>query len=123
MLQFHFFHRRTPGCAGVVDEGVDASELRKRFLYHITNMIRVFHVACESQRLDAKLLQFVGGLFATLLLARAKHQVGSHFAQAFRHLAAEPDRAAGNAGPASGKIKELLDVHDRGWLASMRTKE
>jgi hypothetical protein len=76
----------------------------------------IFDITAQCQRFHSEALQFGGSLLATLLLPCAQHEIGAHFRQAFRHLAAKADGTAGDDGNASSEIKELSNIHRR-WRA------
>src|SRR5580693_8202935 len=113
MFETHFFDRRAPGCACIVDENIDAAELRHGRIDNSLNLGRIFHVATEGQGLHSEALQFGGGPFAALLFAGAQDEISAHFRQAFRHLPAQADGAAGDNRHASSEIKELSNIHRR----------
>src|SRR5712692_9868136 len=107
VLQLHFFHRRTPRNAGVVNQDVDAPKRRERGIHHGMNVRGILDVASERQRFHTQRLQFFGGLHAALFLPCAKHHVRAHLRQRFRHLPSEAHRAAAYNGQAALNIEKL----------------
>src|SRR6266851_4377019 len=107
VLQLHFFHRRTPRNAGVVNQDVDAPKRRERGIHHCMNVRGILDVASQRQRFHAQRLQFFGGLHAALFLPCAKHHVRAHLRQRFRHLPSEAHRAAAYNGHAALNIEKL----------------
>src|SRR5713226_8574045 len=107
VLQLHFFHRRTPRNAGVVNQDVDAPKRRERGIHHCMNVRGILDVASQRQCFHAQRLQFFGGLHAALFLPRAKHHVRAHLRQRFGHLPSEAHRAAAYNGHAALNIEKL----------------
>ena len=113
MLETHFFDRRAPGSACVIDQDVDPPESRHRRIHDSLNIGRVLDITTEGQRLDPKLPQLLSGFFAAIFLPRAEHQVGAHFGQPFRHLASQSNGSSGDNGYTPGEIEKLSDIHFR----------
>ena len=91
MFEAHFFNRCTPGCARIVDQDIDSPEFRDCRIYHLLNTRRILHIAADGKGFYAERLQLIRGVFAAVLLAGAKHEIGAHFRQAFRHLSSQPN--------------------------------
>src|ERR1700731_4302754 len=91
ILEPHLLDGSAPGYSRVIDEYIDSPELGEGRFHHLLNTVRVLDIAAKSNGFDAELLQFFGGLIAAFLLASAQHQVGAHFRQTVRHLAAQSD--------------------------------
>src|SRR4029077_478743 len=89
VLEPHLLDGRAPGYARVIDEYIDSPDLGEGRFHHLLNTVRVLDIATQGNGFDAEWLQFFGGLMATFLLASAQHQVGAHFRQTVRHLAAQ----------------------------------
>src|SRR5580704_1097205 len=116
MFKPHLLDRSAPRSASIIDENIDAPELSHRRVDNGLHVGGILHIAAEGQRLYAEALQFYGSLLATFFLACAQHKVRAHFGQAFRHLTAEADGAAGDDRNATSQVKELSNIH-RNWRA------
>jgi hypothetical protein len=113
MFEAHFFHGSAPGGSGIVDQDIDALEMRKGGVDDCLNVGWIFYIACEREGFYAQFLQFSSRLLAALFFAGAEYDVGAHFREAFSHLTAEADGTAGDDGHAAGEIEELSNVHSR----------
>src|SRR5271156_5762722 len=102
VLKPHLFYGSAPGYSRIINEDIDSSEMGEGRIYHLLNAGWVLNVAAKGDGFDAKLLQFLGNLMAALFLAGAQHQIGSHFRQTLRHLAAQADGTSGNDRNPSG---------------------
>ncbi len=111
LLQRHIFHRSPPRYARVVDQNVDAAELRQRRVHDFLNRSLVFDIACQKQAPARRTAQRFRRFLAAFLLAGAEYEVRTHFRQALGHLPAQSHRAAGNNGHASGQVEKLFDIH------------
>src|SRR5581483_10591898 len=111
VLQLHVLNRRAPRGARVVDQNVDAAELRDYIVRKLLHVGGIFYVATEGERLDPELLKLSGSLLASLFFPRAEHDVRAHFSETLGHLPSQANRAAGDDRHAPAEIKKLFDIH------------
>src|SRR5581483_10845880 len=98
---------RAPDGAGVVDEHVDAAELRARPLDDRLDLALVANVAPERERPTPVGAQLLGRPLAAVEVAGAEDEIGARLGERLGHLAADAGAAAGDDRDPAGQVEEL----------------
>src|SRR5205085_11932785 len=89
----------------------ETAKLLERPVDHRGDVGRLAHVAAETERLHAELLELRGGLLAALHLARTEDDVRAQLRQSAGHLAADAAAAARDDRGPSRQLEQVLDAH------------
>jgi hypothetical protein len=99
--------------AGVVDQAVDAAEMRARGRHDARTGFRVRHIAAHQQRFDLGLFQFLGerlsGRFAGMIIDRNARTLR---AESTRQCSAD---ASGSAGDKDDLVGQIGNAEPRGF--------
>ena len=100
-----FFHRRSPGGAGVVDENVDGAELLHYADDHRSDGVCLREVVDKAFGVEAAGVELCKRGFELVCLTRGNGDFRSHVAERFGHREPQAARAASNQCNAAREVE------------------